>query len=212
MLEYEGTVETHIVGLQASGMVHTTRQRDGPKGFVQERKGGNTMKDTKQRAKDILNAYVDHVENTWYDDRNEPLVTTNVYDNFAKGVRAIMQDVDETTIDEMFKASGFDIGKYRNHFSERWYQTGCYNNAEKLIAYLLDHAETGIPKSFADTAHDAGITIRKRASGCYVEKNSCRADQYDTRRAIDALVFAGCVTKTPIMTKGKVHIYLYTFK
>ena len=37
-LEYEGTVETKIVGLRASGMVHTTRQRDGPKGFVQERK------------------------------------------------------------------------------------------------------------------------------------------------------------------------------
>lgn len=38
MLEYEGSVETKIVGLQASGIVHTTKQRDGPKGFVQERK------------------------------------------------------------------------------------------------------------------------------------------------------------------------------
>lgn len=38
MLEYEGTVETKIVGLQASGMVHTTNQRGRAKGKPQERK------------------------------------------------------------------------------------------------------------------------------------------------------------------------------
>lgn len=170
------------------------------------------MKDTKQRAKDILDAYVDHTKNTWHKDRNKPLVTTNVYDNFVKGVRAIMPDVDEETLDQMFKSSGFTTGKYRNNFAaERWYDTTCYDNVWNLIAYLLDHAEQDKPKSFADTAHDAGVKVRKHASGCYVYEDSCKADQYDTRRAIDALVFAGVVTKTPIMTRGKVHIYLYTF-
>lgn len=40
MLEYEGSVETKIVGLQASGIVHTTTQRGRAKGKAQERKGG----------------------------------------------------------------------------------------------------------------------------------------------------------------------------
>ena len=42
MLEYEGSVKTKIVGLQASGIVHTTRQRGRAKGEAQERKGGKT--------------------------------------------------------------------------------------------------------------------------------------------------------------------------
>ena len=213
MLEYEGSVETHIVGLQASGIVHTTRQRGRAKGEAQERKGGNTMKDTKQRAKDILDAYVDHVKDTWCEDRNKPLVTTNVYDNFAKGVRAIMPDVNAKTIDEMYSASGFNTGKYRNNITAtRWYETSCYDNARKLITYLLDHAERDKPKSFADTMNDAGAIVFKRARNYFDrESGGCNVDKYDARRAIDALVFANVVTKTPIMTRGKVHIYLYTF-
>lgn len=40
MLEYGGTVEIKIVGVQASGIVHTTNQRGQAKGEAQERKGG----------------------------------------------------------------------------------------------------------------------------------------------------------------------------
>lgn len=170
------------------------------------------MQDTKQRAKDILDAYVDHVKNTWHNDQDKPLVTTNVYDNFIKGVRAIMPDVNENTIDEMFAASGFKTGKYRNNLTAtRWYETRCYDNARKLITYLLDHAERDKPKSFADTMNDAGARVSKRAHNYFDEGDSCSVDKYDARRAIDALVFANVVTKTPIMTRGKVHIYLYTF-
>lgn len=171
------------------------------------------MQDTKQRAKDILDAYVGYVRNTWHNDRVKPLVTTNVYDNFVKGVRAIMPDVDENTIDEMYTASGFDTGKYRNNVNAtRWYETSCYDNVRKLIAYLLDHAEQDKPKSFADTMNDAGAMVFKRARNYFSrEGGGCNVDKYDARRAIDALVFANVVTKTPIMTRGKVHIYLYTF-
>lgn len=166
-----------------------------------------------KRAKDILDAYVDHEKNTWHNDRVKPLVTTNVYDNFVKGVRAIMPDVTEEVVDQMYFASGFGVGKYRNNVNAtRWYETSCYDNVRKLIAYLLDHAKQDKPKSFADTMNDAGVMVFKQARNYFSrEGGGCNVDKHDARRAIDALVFANVVTKTPIMTRGKVHIYLYTF-
>lgn len=171
------------------------------------------MQDTKQRAKDILDAYVDHVKNTWHNDRDKPLVTTNVYDNFAQGVRLVAPEVSEEVIDKMFSASGFKTGKYRNNLTaRRWYENVCYDNAWKLITYLLDHAERDKPKSFADTMNDADVRVYKQARNYFSrERHGCNVDRYDAQRAIDALVFANVVTKTPIMTRGKVHIYLYTF-
>lgn len=54
-----------------------------------------------KKAQDILRGYVESIKDT---KETTVRVTTYCYDNFAQGVRAIMPDVDEDTIDQMYAA------------------------------------------------------------------------------------------------------------
>lgn len=208
MLEYEGSVETKIVGLQASGIVHTTNQRGRAKGEAQERKGGNTMKDASKKAQDILRGYVESIK-----DKKETTVrvTTYCYDNFAQGVRAIMPDVDEKTIDQMYSASGFDTGKYRYSASRAWYKTaGTLEQIALVIDSVLANAQDNTPLSLTDLMAANDIKACDDFRDYYDKRLSAHVPREDCKRAIDALVYAGRFSKTAVKTCGRVHIYLYT--
>ena len=208
MLEYEGSVETKIVGLQASGMVHTTNQRDGPKGFVQERKGGNTMKGTvSKNAQNILRGYVESMK----DKETTARVTTYCYDNFAQGVRAVMPDVDEETIDEMYAASGFTTGKYRNSISQLWYEDiTTLKKVALIIDSVLANVQDGTPLSLTDLMAASDIKACDESWDYCDKRFSAHESRANCKRAIDALVYGDRFSRTAVKTCGRVHIYLYT--
>lgn len=212
MLEYEGSVKTKIVGLQASGIVHTTRQRDGPKGFVQERKGGNTMKDTSKQAQTILSSYVENLKNNVAEDEYKT-VTTYCYDNFAQGIRAVMPDATEEVIDQMFAASGFTTGKYRKGLrSTRWFESAeTLNHIEGVIGAILANTNVGTPLSLADVVDNAGVKLCRKWYDYQDKSYRLHEDRRICQRALDALIDANICTKTAVKTCGHVHIYLYTF-
>ena len=208
-LEYEGSVETKIVGLRASGIRHTTSQRDGPKGFVQERKGGNTMKGTASKnAQDILRGYVESIK-----DKKDTtaLVTTYCYDNFAQGVRAVMPDVDEETIDQMYAASGFETGKYRGSISQSWYEdTATLKKVALIIDSVLANVQDGMPLSLTDLMAASDIKACDKSWDYCDKRFSAHESRTDSKRAIDALVYGDRFSRTAVKTCGRVHIYLYT--
>ena len=208
MLEYEGSVKTKIVGLQASGMVHTTRQRGGPKGFVQERKGGNTMKDASKRAQNILRGYVESIKDN---KEKTALITTQCYENFAVGVRAIMPDVDEETIDAMYSASGFNTGKYRGNIAQSWYEnSGTLDTVACIIDRVLMSMQDSIPLSLTDLMAASDIKVCDDSSDYGDRRYSAHETRMDCKRAIDALVYDDVFSRTAVKTCGRVHIYLYT--
>lgn len=209
MLEYEGSVETKIVGLRASGIVHTTKQRGRAQGKAQEREGGNTMKGTASKnAQDILWGYVEFIKDT---KETTARITTHCYDNFAQGVWAVMPDVEEETIDQMYSASGFGTGKYRNFIAQSWYE-----NAETLrkIAMIIDsvlaNTPGSTPLSLTDLMAANDIKACADTYDYYDRRFSAHESRADCKRAIDALVYAGRFSRTAVKTCGRVHIYLYT--
>lgn len=208
MLEYEGSVKTKIVGLQASGMVHTTKQRDGPKGFVQERKGGNTMKDASKRAQNILRGYVESIKD---EKEKVTLITTQCYENFAVGVRTVMPDVDKETIDEMYSASGFNTGKYRGNIAQSWYEnSGTLDTVACIIDRVLMSMQDSIPLSLTDLMAASDIKVCDDSSDYGDRRYSAHETRMDCKRAIDALVYDNVFSRTAVKTCGRVHIYLYT--
>ena len=203
-------MKTKIVGLRASGIRHTTNQRGRAKGKPQERKGGNTMKGTaSKRAQDILRGYVESIK-----DKKETTVrvTTYCYDSFAQGIRAVMPDVDEETIDQMYAASGFDTVKYRNFIAQSWYE-----NVETLkkVALIIDsvlanmHKNTA-PLSLTDVMAASDIKVCDDSWDYCDKRFSAHESRTDCKRAIDALVYDNMLSKTAIKTCGRVYIYLYT--
>lgn len=209
MLEYEGSVETKILGLQASGVVHTTNQRGRAKGEAQERKGGNTMKDTaSKKAQGILRSYVESIK-----DKKETTerVTTDCYENFALGVRVVMPDVDEETIDQMYSASGFSTGKYRNSIAQSWYEnSGKLKDIALIIDSVLANVQDGTPLSLTDLMAASDIKVCDEYRDYHDKRFSAHESRVDCKRAIDALVCVGRFSRTAVKTCGRVHIYLYT--
>lgn len=166
------------------------------------------MKGASKKAQDILRGYVESIR-----DEKETVarVTTQCYDNFAQGVRAIMPDVDEETIDQMYSASGFYTGKYRSNIAQAWYE-----NAETLkkIAMIIDsvlaNTPGSTPLSLTDIMTSSDIKICNDTWDYYDKRFSAHESRADCKRAIDALVYAGRFSKTAVKTCGRVHIYLYT--
>ena len=167
------------------------------------------MKGTASKnAQDILRGYVESIK-----DKKETTVrvTTYCYNNFAQGVRAIMPDVDEETIDQMYAASGFDTGKYRNFVAQSWYE-----NAETLrkIAMIIDsvlaNIQDGTPLSLTDLMAASDIKVCDDSWDYCDKRFSAHESRTDCKRAIDALVCNDRFRKTAIKTCGRVYIYLYT--
>lgn len=170
------------------------------------------MKDTMQQAKSILETYVQNLKNESAVEDGREVVTTYCYDNFAQGIRAVMPDVDEETIDEMYSASGFTTGKYRKGLANRWFESSAtLDDIERVIAVILANTKTDIPLSLADAVEDAGIKLCRKTSDYYAKGYHIHEGRLTCQRAIDALIDAGLCTKTAVKTCGHVHIYLYTF-
>ena len=202
-------MKTKIVGLRASGIRHTTNQRGRAKGKPQERKGGNTMEGTaSKRTQDILRGYVESIK-----DKKETTVrvTTHCYDNFAQGVRAIMPDVDEETIDQMYAASGFDTGKYRNFIAQSWYENaGTLKKIAVIIDSVLANMNDSTPLSLTDLMAASDIKVCDDSWDYCDKRFSAHESRTDCKRAIDALVYDDRFRKTAVKTCGRVYIYLYT--
>lgn len=166
------------------------------------------MKDASKKAQDILRGYVESIKQEKDDVARD---TTYCYDNFAQGVRAIMPDVEEETIDQMYSASGFGTGKYRNFIAQSWYE-----NAETLkkISLIIDsvlaNMKDGTPLSLTDLMAASDIKVCNDTWDYYDKRFSAHESRADCKMAIDALVYAGRFSKTAVKTCGRVHIYLYT--
>ena len=167
------------------------------------------MKGTASKnAQDILRGYVESIK-----DKKETTarVTTYCYGSFAQGIRAVMPDVDEETIDQMYAASGFDTGKYRNFIAQSWYE-----NAETLrkIAMIIDsvlaNVQDGTPLSLTDLMAASDIKVCDDSWDYYDKRFSAHESRTDCKRAIDALVYGDRFSKTAVKTCGRVYIYLYT--
>lgn len=166
------------------------------------------MKDNaSKKAQGILRDYVESIRDK---KRATGAVTTNCYDNFAQGVRAVMPDVDEETIDQMYSASGFCTGKYRCNISQAWYETGTLEHVAHLIDCVLANAQDSTPLSLTDLMAASDIKVCDDQWDYYDKRFSARAARADCKRAIDALVYAGRFSKTAVKTCGRVYIYLYT--
>lgn len=167
------------------------------------------MKDNaSKKAQGILRDYVESIRDK---KRATGAVTTNCYDNFAQGVRAVMPDVDEETIDQMYSASGFDTGKYLHSISQAWYETaGTLKEIALLIDCVLANAQDGTPLSLTDLMAANDIKVCDDQWDYYDKRFSDHASRKDCKRAINALVYAGRFSRTAVKTCGRVHIYLYT--
>lgn len=166
------------------------------------------MKDASKKAQDILRGYVESIK-----DKKETAgqVTTQCYDNFAQGVRAIMPDVDKKTIDQMYSASGFDTGKYRYSISKAWYENaGTLNNVASIIDSILANTPGSTPLSLTDIMTSSDIKICNDTWDYCDKRFSAHESRADCKRAIDALVCVGRFSRTAVKTCGRVHIYLYT--
>lgn len=161
-----------------------------------------------KNAQNILRDYVESIRDK---KRATALVTTRCYDNFAQGVRAVMPDVDEKTIDQMYSASGFDTGKYLHSISQAWYETAeTLNEIALVIDCVLANAQDSTPLSLTDLMAANDIKVCDDVWDSYDKRFSDHVARVDCKRAIDALVYAGRFSKTAVKTCGRVHIYLYT--
>lgn len=161
-----------------------------------------------KKAQGILRDYVESIRDK---KRATAPVTTNCYDNFAQGVRAVMPDVDEKTIDQMYSASGFDTGKYLHSISRAWYETAeTLKQVALIIDCVLANAQDSTPLSLTDLMAANDIEVCDRVYDYYNKRFSAHVARVDCKRAIDALVYAGRFSKTAVKTCGRVHIYLYT--
>lgn len=169
------------------------------------------MKEASKMAKNILKTYVQNLKNKSAENEKD-IVTTYCYDNFAQGIRAVMPDVTEETIDQMYSASGFETGKYRKGLSStRWFENSeTLDHIERVLAAILANTVTGIPLSLADVAEGAGVKLCRNTSDYYHKGYDIYEGRVNCQRAIDALIDAGLCTKTAVKTCGRVHIYLYT--
>lgn len=167
------------------------------------------MKDNvSKKAQGILRDYVESIRDK---KRATASVTTHCYDNFAQGVRAVMPDVDEKTIDQMYSASGFDTGKYRGSLSQAWYENaGTLNEIALVIDYVLANAQDSTPLSLTDLMAANDIKVCDSWRDYYDQRLSAHVLRANCKRAIDALVYAGRFSRTAVKTCGRVHIYLYT--
>lgn len=167
------------------------------------------MKGTASKhAQDILRGYVESIK-----DKKETTarVTTYCYDNFAQGVRAVMPNVDEETIDQMYSASGFETGKYRNSISQAWYEdAGTLNKVALIIDSVLANMQDGTPLSLTDLMAASDIKACDEHWDYCDKRFSAHESRTDCKRAIDALVYGDRFRKTAVKTCGKVYIYLYT--
>ena len=161
-----------------------------------------------KRAQDILRGYVESIK-----DKKETTVrvTTYCYDNFAHGVRAIMPDVDEETIDQMYAASGFETGKYRNSISQAWYENiATLKKVALIIDCVLANVQDGTPLSLTDLMAASDIKVCDDSWDYYDKRFSAYESRTNCKRAIDALVYDDKFRKTAVKTCGRVYIYLYT--
>lgn len=167
------------------------------------------MKDAaSKKAQDILRDYVESIKQEKGDMAR---VTTYCYNNFAQGVRAIMPNVDEETIDQMYSASGFGTGKYRHFIAQAWYENAeTLNNVAAIIDCVLANTPGSTPLSLTDIMTSSDIKICNDTWDYYDKHLSAHVPREDCKRAIDALVYAGRFSKTAVKTCGRVHIYLYT--
>lgn len=166
---------------------------------------GNASK----KAQGILRDYVESIRDK---KKTAGQVTTRCYDNFAQGVRAIMPDVDEKTIDQMYSASGFDTGKYRHSISRAWYETAeTLNEIALIIDCVLANAQDLMPLlSLTDLMAASDIKVCNSWHDYYDKSLLDHESRTDCKRAIDALVYAGRFSRLDVKTCGRVHIYLYT--
>lgn len=163
---------------------------------------------TSKKAQDILRGYVESIK-----DKVEPTVriTTHCYDNFAQGVRAIMPDVDEETIDQMYAASGFDTSKYRGFIAQPWYEnTETLKKIAMIIDSVLANVQDGTPLSLTDLMAASDIKVCDEHWDYCDKRFSAHESRTDCKRAIDALVYDDIFSRTAVKTCGRVHIYLYT--
>lgn len=167
------------------------------------------MKDNaSKKAQGILRDYVESIRDK---KRATAPVTTRCYNKFAQGVRAIMPDVDEKTIDQMYSASGFDTIKYRYSTSQPWYENAeTLNRVTLIIDCVLANMKDGTPLSLTDLMAASDIKVCDSWRDYYDKRLSAHVPREDCKRAIDALVYAGRFSKTAVKTCGRVHIYLYT--
>ena len=167
------------------------------------------MKGTASKnAQDILRGYVESIK-----DKKETTVrvTTYCYGSFAQGIRAVMPDVDEETIDQMYAASGFTTGKYRNFIAQSWYENaGNLNEIALIIDSVLANIQDGTPLSLTDLMAASDIKVCDKYSDYYDKRFSAHESRTDCKRAIDALVYGDRFSRTAVKTCGKVYIYLYT--
>ena len=166
------------------------------------------MKDASKKAQDILRGYVESIKDK---KKTAGQVTTQCYDNFAQGVRAIMPNVDEETIDQMYSASGFGTGKYRSNIAQAWYENAeTLNNVASIIDSVLANTPGSTPLSLTDIMTSSDIKICNDTWDYYDKRFSAHESRADCKRAIDALVCVGRFSRTAVKTCGRVHIYLYT--
>ena len=161
-----------------------------------------------KRAQLILEEYVKGMKSGKTD---KPLITTYCYDNFAQGVRAVMPDVTEDVIDQMYSASGFTTSKYRNNISDAWYEQGdTLNTIACIIDRVIYSIQDSTPLSLTDLMAESDIKACEDTADYYDKRFSAHESRTDCKRAIDALVYAGIFSKTAVKTCHRVHIYLYT--
>lgn len=161
-----------------------------------------------KKAQDILRGYVESIK-----DKKETTerVTTDCYDNFALGVRAVMPNVDEKTIDEMYTASGFSTGKYRYSISQAWYEdTATFKKVALIIDSVLANVPDGTPLSLTDLMAASDIKVCDEQWDYCDNRFSAHESRTDCKRAIDALVYDDIFSRTAVKTCGRVYIYLYT--
>ena len=162
-----------------------------------------------KKAQDILRGYVESIK-----DKKETTaerVTTDCYDNFALGVRVVMPDVDEETIDQMYAASGFSTGKYRNSIAQSWYEnSGKLKDIALIIDSVLANVQDGTPLSLTDLMVASDIKVCDDSWDYCDKRFSAHESRADCKRAIDALVYGDRFSRTAIKTCGRVYIYLYT--
>ena len=167
------------------------------------------MKGTASKnAQDILRGYMESIK-----DKKETTarVTTYCYDNFAQGIRAVMPDVDEETIDQMYSASGFTTSKYRGSISQSWYENaGNLNEIALIIDSVLANIQDGTPLSLTDLMAASDIKACDKSWDYCDKRFSAHESRTDCKRAIDALVYGDRFTRTAVKTCGRVYIYLYT--
>lgn len=161
-----------------------------------------------KKAQDILRGYVDSIK-----DKKETTarVTTYCYDNFAQGVRAVMPDMDEETIDQMYSASGFGTGKYRHFIAQSWYEnTETLKKIAMIIDSVLANMKDGTPLSLTDLMAASNIKVCDDSWDYCDKRFSVHESRTDCKRAIDALVYDDVFRRTAVKTCGRVYIYLYT--